>query len=56
MKKKIYLTPGEQTLFSALSSRQVIDTGSLQEVFPEIPHVSLNKTIANLAKKGTLTG
>jgi len=33
VKKKIYLTPGEQALFSALSSRQVIDTGSLQEVF-----------------------
>ena len=54
MKKKIYLTPGEQTIFSALSSRQVIDTGLLQELFPEILPTSLNKTVADLAKKGYL--
>jgi predicted transcriptional regulator of viral defense system len=54
VKKKIYLTPGEQALFSALSSRHIIDTASLQEVFPDIPPLSLNKTVANLAKKGYL--
>ena len=54
MKKKIYLTPGEQSLFSTLSSRDTIDTGSLQEIFPDIPPLSLNKTVANLAKKGYL--
>lgn len=54
MKKKIYLTPSEQNLFSALSSQHIIDTGLLQEIFPEIPPVSLNKTIADLAKKGYL--
>ena len=54
MKKKIYLTPGEQTLFSALSSRHIVDTGLLQELFPEILSISLNKTVANLVKKGYL--
>jgi len=54
VKKKIYLTPSEQDLFSALSSRNIIDTGLLQEIFPEIPPVSLNKTVGNLAKKGYL--
>jgi len=54
VKKKIYLTPGEQNIFSALSSQHIIDTGLLQELFPEIPPVSLNKTVANLAKKGYL--
>lgn len=54
MKKKIYLTPREQALFSVLSSRHIIDTGLLQELFPEIPPVPLNKTVADLVKKGYL--
>jgi len=54
VKKKVYLTPSEQNIFSALSSRHIIDTGLLQEIFPEILPVSLNKTVSDLAKKGYL--
>jgi len=54
VKKNIYLTPREQAIFSVLSSRHVIETRSLQELFPDIPQPALNKTAAGLAKKGYL--
>ncbi len=54
MKKKIYLTPSEQNIFSVLSSRHTIDIGELQGIFPEISPLSLNKTLSSLAKKGYL--
>lgn len=54
MKKNIYLTPAEQKVFGAISSENIIDTRSLQEIFPEIPAPGLNKIVAGLAKKGYL--
>lgn len=54
MKKNIYLTPAEQTVFGTISSEDIIDTRSLQEIFPEIPALRLNKIVAGLAKKGYL--